>query len=147
MEKTEIKETRKLMNSQTTLKAWENFLNSSNWLLHSIKNENHYEQVASFLDTLLEEAKHNNSEGLNSLINYVTSLIQEFDQANTQLQEATPAEVLNYLMNEHQLKQRDLSHIIPQSVLSQVLNGKRQLTTKHIKDLANYFKISTARLV
>ncbi len=144
MEQTKNKEMRKTMNSQRTLKAWESFINSSNGLLHSIKNENHYNQVANFLDTLLEEAQHSNSESLNSLIDYVTSLIQAFDQTNTELPEATPAEVLSYLMNEQQLKQSDLSHIIPQSVLSQILNGKRQLTTKHIKDLANYFKISTA---
>jgi HTH-type transcriptional regulator/antitoxin HigA len=45
-------------------------------------------------------------------------------------------------MQEHSLKQSDLPEIGSQGVVSEILNGKRQLNTRQIKALAERFAVS-----
>lgn len=59
--------------------------------------------------------------------------------------EATPAQVLSYLMAEHGLKQADLAEELGgQSIVSAILNGKRELNTRQVKALAARFEVSPA---
>jgi len=48
------------------------------------------------------------------------------------------------LMEEHCLKQSDLSEIGSQGVISEILSGKRQLNVRQIKILSKLFKVSPA---
>ncbi|MCY1520277.1 Antitoxin HigA [compost metagenome] len=50
-------------------------------------------------------------------------------------------EVLRNLMSEHNLTQCDLTEIGAQSVVSEILNGKRQFNVRHIRALAERFKV------
>jgi HTH-type transcriptional regulator/antitoxin HigA len=47
-------------------------------------------------------------------------------------------------MEEHGLKQLDLSEIGSQGVVSEILSGKRQLNIRQIKILSKRFKVSPA---
>lgn len=53
---------------------------------------------------------------------------------------------LRVLMTQHNLKNRNLKSIINvnDSAMSMILNGKRELTRKHIEKLSNHFKIDPA---
>lgn len=53
----------------------------------------------------------------------------------------TPNQKLVILMKQTKTKQKELSHIVPQSIISELVNGKRQLTIRHIKEFAQYFKV------
>ncbi|MNJ03561.1 Antitoxin HigA [compost metagenome] len=55
--------------------------------------------------------------------------------------EATGAEVLGYMMREHGLTQSDLPGVGPQSVVSEILSGKRQLNLRQIRWLAERFNV------
>jgi len=52
--------------------------------------------------------------------------------------------MLRYLMDEHGLRQSDLSEIGSQGVVSDVLHGKRQLNARQIRALAKRFGVSPA---
>jgi HTH-type transcriptional regulator/antitoxin HigA len=52
-------------------------------------------------------------------------------------------EVLRYLMGEHGLTQSDLPEIGGQSVVSEILAGKRDLNWRQVRALADRFGIST----
>ena len=70
-------------------------------------------------------------------------LIEEFEEKHYQLKAASPAEVLVELMDVHNLKQKDLVGIFAtESVVSEVLSGKRSLTVDHIKRLSERFHVS-----
>ena len=58
--------------------------------------------------------------------------------------EGNPPAALNALMEEHGLKQSDLSEIGSQGVVSEILSGKRQLNVRQIKMLSKRFKVSPA---
>jgi HTH-type transcriptional regulator / antitoxin HigA len=70
-------------------------------------------------------------------------LVQDFERRTYKLRAATPIEVISELMDANNLKQKDLVGIFETaSVVSEVLNGKRELTKEHIKRLCERFNVS-----
>lgn len=49
-----------------------------------------------------------------------------------------------HFMTEHNIKQSDLKEIGSQGVISEILNGKRELNIRQIKLLAEKFNVSPA---
>jgi HTH-type transcriptional regulator/antitoxin HigA len=73
----------------------------------------------------------------------LTLLIEDFEEKHYALKPASPVEALNELMQANQLKQKDLVDIFgTPSIVSEVLHGKRQLTTEHIRRLSRRFHVS-----
>ncbi|WP_432212477.1 helix-turn-helix domain-containing protein, partial [Pseudomonas aeruginosa] len=58
-----------------------------------------------------------------------------------QIPAAPGHEVLRFLMQEHGLHQDDLPEVGPQSVVSEILAGRRQLNVRHIRALAGRFNV------
>ena len=56
-------------------------------------------------------------------------------------------DVLRFLMDEHGLTQSDLSEVGSQSVISDILRGKRVLNVRQIRALAKRFQVSPAVFV
>jgi HTH-type transcriptional regulator/antitoxin HigA len=50
-------------------------------------------------------------------------------------------------MSEHGLKQSDLTEIGSQGVVSEILNGKRELNTRQIKLLAKRFSVAPSLFI
>jgi HTH-type transcriptional regulator / antitoxin HigA len=70
-------------------------------------------------------------------------LIETFEEKHYALKAASPVDVLNELMSANNLKQKDLLDVFSTpSVVSEVLHGKRQLTTDHIRRLSRRFHVS-----
>lgn len=77
------------------------------------------------------------------LADLLTLLIEEFETRHYQLKKATPRAVLAELMQLHGLKQKDLVAVFgTPSIVSEVLAGKRNLTTEHIRRLSRRFGVS-----
>ena len=73
----------------------------------------------------------------------LTLLIEDFEDKHYALKASTPLEVLVELMNANGLKQKDLLDVFgTPSIVSEVLHGKRQLTTEHIRRLSRRFRVS-----
>jgi len=73
----------------------------------------------------------------------LTLLIEDFEEKHYALKPSRPMDVLNELMNANNLKQKDLLDVFSTpSVVSEVLHGKRQLTTDHIRRLSRRFHVS-----
>lgn len=77
------------------------------------------------------------------LAELLTLLIENFEERAYALKPASPMEVLRELMDANGLKQKDLIDIFgTPSIISEVLNGKRKLTTEHIRKLSHRFRVS-----
>jgi len=73
----------------------------------------------------------------------LTLLIEDFEEKHYSFKTASPIEVINELMLANSLKQKDLVDIFgTPSIVSEVLNGKRKLTTEHIRRLSRRFHVS-----
>ncbi|HEV3039217.1 MAG TPA: transcriptional regulator [Candidatus Angelobacter sp.] len=72
-------------------------------------------------------------------------IIQDFEKRTYKVDAATPIDVIEELMAANKLKNKDLVGIFPtESVVSEILSGKRGLTVEHIKRLSERFNVSPA---
>jgi HTH-type transcriptional regulator/antitoxin HigA len=73
----------------------------------------------------------------------LTLLIEDFEERNYALPKASPVAVVEFLMDQHGLKQKDLVDIFgTPSIASEVLNGKRELNKQRIRKLSERFAVS-----
>ena len=73
----------------------------------------------------------------------LTLLIEDFEEKHYALKAASPVDVLNELMLANGLKQKDMLDVFgTPSIVSEILHGKRQLTTEHIRRLSRRFHVS-----
>jgi len=72
-------------------------------------------------------------------------LIEDFEKKTYKIRAVTPIEAIKELMAANALKQKDLIGVFETaSVASEVLKGKRALTTEHIRRLSRRFNVSPA---
>lgn len=110
-------------------------------------NEKDYNKLVSLLDNLIDEVGNNESHPLSSLMETIGSLIETYESQYILELEGNPMDTLNALMEEHGLKQSDLSEIGSQGVVSEILSGRRQLNVRQIKFLSKRFKVSPAAFI
>jgi len=78
-------------------------------------------------------------------IDLLTLLIERYESEHYSLPDATAADVLRFLLDRHSLKQRDIARELGgESVVSEVLSGKRKLNTTQIERLSKRFHVSPA---
>ncbi len=116
-------------------------------LLRRPKNQDDYDKLALALDELLEVTGDDESHPLMSLVDIIGDWIEDWDHKHHPMAEASGAEVLGYLMREHRLSQSDLPGVGPQSVVSEILSGKRQLNLRQIRWLSERFKVSVETFI
>jgi HTH-type transcriptional regulator / antitoxin HigA len=78
-------------------------------------------------------------------IELLTLLIERYEEEHYTVPKALPVDVLRFLIERHGLKQRDLAADLGgESVVSEVLAGKRKLNAAHIEQLSKRFHVSPA---
>src|ERR1700690_1464497 len=107
-----------------------------------IRSEAENERFIAMLEELDREGGRK-SAAERRMAELLTLLIEDFEQKHYALVAASPIEGLNELMLANNLKQKDLVDIFGSpSIVSEVLHGKRQLTTAHIRRLSRRFHVS-----
>ena len=107
-------------------------------------NEKDYNKLVNLLDSLIDEVGNNENHPLASLMETIGSLIETYEAQYINEIEGNPIDILIALMEEHGLKQSDLSEIGSQGVVSEILTCQRQLNVRQIKMLSKRFKVSPA---
>jgi HTH-type transcriptional regulator / antitoxin HigA len=106
-----------------------------------IKSEDQYEDYVSFLGQLLDIVS---DEAIQEEIELLTLLIEKWDEEHNSFELADPIQLLHSLMDEHQLKNKDLVAIlgVSKGLVSDILNYKKGLSKEIIRTLAKYFSLS-----
>jgi HTH-type transcriptional regulator/antitoxin HigA len=112
--------------------------------LLTIRNEREYNAAVKHLNELLDEIGMNEKHPLYSLLDTLATLIHAYEEEHYPIPAVTGADVLHFLMEEHGLTQSDLPEVGSQGVVSEILNGKRELNVRQIRALSERFKVSTA---
>ena len=108
-------------------------------VIRSEKENQHYTALLEELDR--KGSKLTSAE--QRLAELLTLLIEDFEERHYALKPATPIAVLEELMAANELKQKDLLDIFgTPSIVSEVMSGKRKLTTEHIRRLSRRFQVS-----
>lgn len=111
-------------------------------LLRKPKTEADYDRLVQALDELLDLTGEDEAHPLNSLVDIIGDWIEAYDLEHRPMPVASGVDVLRYMMREHGLTQSDLPGVGAQSVVSEILSGKRQLNLRQIRWLAARFKVS-----
>jgi len=110
-------------------------------LLNKPENESEYDRLVSGLDELLEIIGEDEQHPLNRLAILIGDLICAYDQEHRPMPVVSGVETLRYLMREHGLHQRDLHEVGTQSVISEILSGKRQMNLRQVRQLSQRFGV------
>ena len=106
-----------------------------------IRSEAENERFIALLEEL--DGKSRMTAAERRLAELLTLLIEDFEEKHYALKASSPLEVLNELIAANNLKQKDLVDVFgTPSIVSEVLHGKRQLTTEHIRRLSRRFHVS-----
>ena len=77
------------------------------------------------------------------LAELLTLLIEDFEEKRYRLPRGKPLDVLRFLMEQHNLLQKDLADVFgTASIVSEVMNGKRELNKEQIARLSARFHVS-----
>lgn len=109
--------------------------------LSPITTEQEYDNAVNILNELLDAGGADEQHPLAVLVSLLSDFIADYEDRHNQLPIVTGRAMLAFLMEQHGLKQAALSEIGSQGVVSELLSGKRELTTKHIKLLASRFNV------
>lgn len=130
----------------------------SNWpplaeILTYPKNEMEYKHKLEMMNELLK-MDFPDEHPISSFVDLLGDIIDEYEKSNfNELSILAdlgtgPLDKIKHLMNEYNLKQIDLVDVLgSQGYVSDILNGKRELSLKHIKGLAKKFNVNAKSLV
>jgi len=101
-----------------------------------------YERTVARLDELIDEVGEAENHPLASLMETLGTLIEAYEGKYVPEPVGDPITSLAALMDEHGLRESDLPEIGSENVVSEILNGKRELTVLQIQALSNRFHVS-----
>jgi HTH-type transcriptional regulator/antitoxin HigA len=106
-----------------------------------IQSDADFDQMVAQLEALdLQERPLTPEE--QALAALLARLIEDFDERRHPLPQLPPAEMLQWLLEQRGLRQRDLVPLLgASSVVSDVVNGKRSISKSQAKKLAAFFRV------
>jgi HTH-type transcriptional regulator / antitoxin HigA len=106
-----------------------------------ITNQQEYKRIEEIFTTLFKKKR---SPEEDKLFDLLATLMEDYEKKTLpELKDSDPVDNLKFLMNENDLKQTDLIDVFnTQSVVSEVLAGKRQINLNQAKKLSERFGVS-----
>jgi HTH-type transcriptional regulator / antitoxin HigA len=115
--------------------------------LLTVRNEREYDRAVKRLNKLLDEIGTNERHPLYGLMDTLGTLIAAYEEDHHPVPASSGADMLRYFMEERGLAQSELPEVGSQGVVSEVLNGKRELNLRQVRALAQRFHVSPAVFV
>ena len=118
-----------------------------NWMMCSQilkvpETDSDLDRLIELSDFLMDNPDEDSS--VEGLLHVVGTLIAEYESKNVEEPQSSPIGVLEFFLDQHGLKQKDLVEVGSPGVISEVMNGKRELNKRQIKALAKRFNCSPA---
>jgi len=106
-----------------------------------IHNDEQLAETETAIGELL--ALHHRTPAQDAFLELLSMLVSEWEDANVQIPRLTGRELLEVLLEERGMRQKDLVPVFgTESIVSEVLSGKRQMNLRHINRLAAFFHVS-----
>lgn len=105
-----------------------------------IETEAENERLLALVEKMMRRALAPEEERLFKLL---VKLIEDFEARHYPMDEVAPHRMLQFLMEQRDLRQRDIVHLFGSSgIASEVINGKRAISKAQAKKLADFFHVS-----
>jgi HTH-type transcriptional regulator/antitoxin HigA len=109
-----------------------------------IRNEREYDKAVKLMNQLVDEVGTNERHPLYSFLDTLGTVMHAYEEQHHPMPKISGSKMLKFLMEEHGLKQSELSEVGSQGVVSEILNGQRELNTRQIGALSKRFGVSPA---
>jgi HTH-type transcriptional regulator/antitoxin HigA len=107
----------------------------------AIQSEDEHERLLSLVEDLMDKGDQRSAEE-DALLELMVVLVKDFEEKHYSLPQAEPAQMLQHLMEERDLKPRDLwDPVGSKSRVSEILAGKRSISREQAKRLALFFHV------
>lgn len=137
---------------KTLTNSFLGFAHNASNILH-IKSDKAYKEALELIEHLFDEANDTIDEPLNDLIDIVAKSIEKYESSQESIVKfdnevnnlSQEISVLRVLMDQHNLTVSGFKDEIgSKSLVSMILNGKRNLTKEHITKLSKRFSLNPA---
>jgi HTH-type transcriptional regulator/antitoxin HigA len=109
----------------------------------AIASERQHQEYLAVLDKLASKERPTSDEEKYAKV--LVTLIEAYEEEHHAIPEASPVEVLRGLMDANGLRQKDLAPILgTESLVSEIVHGKRELNKGQIEKLSKRFRVSPA---
>ena len=116
--------------------------------LSPIHGKTQYNHMVHLMNSLVDEVGGNEKHPLADLLEIVGDIIAAYEDRHHPVTDAEPREVLRLLIEQNNLQQKDLALILgSQSVVSEILAGKRSVNARQAKALAARFSVSAGAFI
>jgi HTH-type transcriptional regulator / antitoxin HigA len=120
-------------------------MKTSKYQIRPITNEKEFEAAHEVIQDLMECPEGSEEE---KILEAITILAVEYEKKHYPIPNPDPIEVIKYRMQELKLSQKDLAKYFGgENRVSEVLNKKRNLSLKMIKELHKNLGISADTLI
>ncbi|MGH9470004.1 MAG: helix-turn-helix domain-containing protein [Terriglobia bacterium] len=113
-----------------------------------IHDEEDYDLMIKKIAGLMVRAEKDLSLEESSLLEMMSILVERYEQERYPLEPSKPCKVIEFLMEQRGLQQRDLAKVLgSKSHLSEILRGKREPSKEQAKSLGEFFHVSPALFI
>jgi HTH-type transcriptional regulator / antitoxin HigA len=128
--------------AEDVLKTWAPFRDAVG--VTSVHTKAQYERASSLVAQLLDEVGDDEDHPLAEVLDYFANQIEAYEARHVALPEAEPREVLRFLMEQHGIDQTAFADDVPQSRISDILSGKREISKSQAKVFAKRFQVNAS---
>ena len=97
------------------------------------------------IETLMRKGEDSLTSAERTMLELLIELVHDYEQAAFPMKKSTPAEMLEFLMEENKLKPADLP--LPASRVSEILTRKRDVSKTQAIALGEFFRVSPALFI
>jgi HTH-type transcriptional regulator/antitoxin HigA len=115
--------------------------------LRPIRSAAELDKATKIIDELI--AFEERSAEADDYLDVLSDLVQKYEAEHHSIPEASPAEVLQFLIEDRQTNQRAvaLGAGIAVSTISEILTSRREMNLEHMKKLARFFSVNVGVFV
>ena len=115
--------------------------------IRPIHDEAGYDRMVALMNDLLDVVGDNEEHQLAGLLELVGDLVSNYERENFIIEASEPKDALRFLIEAKGLKQGDLSNIVAQGNLSNILAGRRKISATLVGKLGEFFGVSPALFI
>ena len=110
-------------------------------------NQQDYEILIGNIQDAIEIVENRPNSPLTGLIEVMANAALKYEKEQVESLNGGALASLKYLIKLHGVRQAELREIGSQGVVSEILNGKRTLTLRHVRELSKKFNVSASVFV
>ena len=111
------------------------------------RTKKEYARATAVMNQLLDDVGEDERHPLADVLDYLSNQVSTYEADHIEIPDVPPCDVLRFLMEQHNLSQTDLADCAPQSRISEILNGRREISKALAKALAKRFGVGVGVFV